>query len=497
MKRVLVVLTIVLALAAVGGAGYLGARSVQGEVEPAGQAPATTEVTRGDVQQTVTAPGRLVNTRQATLALEVSGKLAGVGVQPGQSVQAGDVLAQLDAAPLAANVETAQTELELARLRLDRLQAGPSAAELIGAQVALADAEARLRQLQAPPPAADLAAAQAAVTTARAELEQLEALPGPQAVAQAQALFDKATVALQQAQAAYDRVKGQPDVGMTPQALGLQQATIDYEAARAALERAGQKATAAQLQAARARLASAQAARDQLDAGPSADELAAAEMQLEQAQVALDRLEAGPDAVELKLAEMAVQAAESTLAQARSDLARATLAAPFAGTVLEVRTQPGEMVTAGAGLIVLADPTAIEVETTVIEEDLPLIEAGQPVELFFDARPDAEVWGQVARIVPERVPGDRPLYPVYITLSSLPPELVAGMTADASIVVASRSDVLRLPRAIVRARQDGTATLQVWTGSQIEARPVRTGLRGDVHIEILDGLRQGEQVVAQ
>ena len=82
-------------------------------------------------------------------------------------------------------------------------------------------------------------------------------------------------------------------------------------------------------------------------------------------------------------------------------------------------------------------------------------------------------------------------------MADLPDGLLAGMTVDASIVVASRSDVLRLPRALVRARTDGTATIQVWTGSEIEERLVQTGLRGDVHVEILDGLREGEQVVAQ
>jgi multidrug efflux pump subunit AcrA (membrane-fusion protein) len=49
----------------------------------------------------------------------------------------------------------------------------------------------------------------------------------------------------------------------------------------------------------------------------------------------------------------------------------------------------------------------------------------------------------------------------------------------------------------VRTHTDGTATIQVWTGGRIEARQVRTGLRGDTFVEITDGLREGEQVVAQ
>jgi multidrug efflux pump subunit AcrA (membrane-fusion protein) len=71
------------------------------------------------------------------------------------------------------------------------------------------------------------------------------------------------------------------------------------------------------------------------------------------------------------------------------------------------------------------------------------------------------------------------------------------MSVDASIVVESRHGVLRLPRTLVRTRSDGTATVQVWTGTQSQERRVRTGLRGDAYVEILEGLDEGERVVAQ
>jgi HlyD family secretion protein len=145
----------------------------------------------------------------------------------------------------------------------------------------------------------------------------------------------------------------------------------------------------------------------------------------------------------------------------------------------------------------VADTSILEVEATVIEEDLPLVQVGQAVELFFDALPEAQVQGHVIRIVPQRLPGDRPLYPVYIAVDDLPSDLVAGMTADSSIVVEARHDVLRLPRALVRARSDGTATVQVWTGTSSQERHIQVGLRGDSYIQVLEGLDVGDEVVAQ
>jgi HlyD family secretion protein len=497
MKRLSGVLLVVLVLVVVAGAGYLGTRSVQGKSAPAFDPPATIRVTRGDVQQTVTAPGQVVGIRQATLALEVGGKLAEVRVQPGQQVQTGDVLARLDPAPLEERVASARAGLQVAQARLEELLAGPSEAEMTAAQLALAHAEAQLNRLQAGPSDVELAAARAEIAVARKELTRLQSLPDPAAVAQARAELDRAAVALQQAQAAYDQVRDRPDVGLTLQALDLQNATITHEAARARFDAANRPPSPAELESAQARLAAAQAALVQLSAGPAQDELRVAEMQRAKAEADLSRLTGSPPMADLEQLRATVLSAEQALRVAEADLAAAILTAPFDGTILEVNANPGETVAAGTRLIRLMDTTALEIEVSVIEEDLPLVQVGQPVAPFFDAQPDAQAWGRVARIVSQRVPGDRPLYPVRVTAGELPGGLLAGMTADASIVVASRRDVLRLPRAMVRARADGTATIRVWIGSQAQDRTVQVGLRGDVYVEILDGLQEGEQVVAE
>lgn len=497
MKRGAVLLSIVVALVVIGSAGYLGTRSVQPSAAPGTPAPSTAEVTRGEVQQTVTAPGQLVATRQVTLAASVGGEVLELSVRPGEQVRAGDVVARIDPAPLEDKVAAAQGTLEVARADLAQLQAGPTPAELAAAELALAQAEAELAHLQAGPAAADLAAARADVAAAQKDLAAVESLPDAAAVALAQAELARARVAVAQAQAAYDVVRDRPDVGMLPQARALQEATISLEAAQAAFQNANRPAMPAEIQAAQARLAAAQATLAGLEQGPGEDELRLAERKKEAAALALSQLRAGPGDAEQKQAQAAVQAAEAALKLAQVELAASTLSAPFEGVVVAVHAQAGETVAAGTSLVVLADPDAVEVEASVVEEDLPLVQAGQAAMLYLDARPEAEVQGHVARTVPQRLPGDRPLYPVYITVDDLPDGLLAGMTVDASIVVAARSDVLRLPRTLVRARSDGTAVVQVWTGSGIEERLVHTGLRGDVHVEILDGLGEGDQVVAE
>ena len=89
MKRWLVLVLAGLVLAAVGGAGYLGAQSVAEPQATVFAIPQTVEVTRGNVQQTVTAPGELVQTGQSVLSFDVPGKLDAIDLRPGDRASPG------------------------------------------------------------------------------------------------------------------------------------------------------------------------------------------------------------------------------------------------------------------------------------------------------------------------------------------------------------------------------------------------------------------------
>ena len=221
----------------------------------------------------------------------------------------------------------------------------------------------------------------------------------------------------------------------------------------------------------------------------------------------LARLERGPleEAVETATLERQSRFLEGfspllsrEVERAEADLASARLTAPFEAVVVDVMATRGQAVAKGQPVVLLSDPNQIEVRATVIEEDLPLVAPDQPVELFFDAQPADSVEGRVVRIVPQRVRGEnRPLYHVYISVESPPDGVLPGMTADASITVDRRPGVLRLPRSVIRAAPAGKAVVKVWAGGRRLERTVAVGLRGDVNVEIVDGLTEGDMVVAE
>jgi RND family efflux transporter MFP subunit len=241
-----------------------------------------------------------------------------------------------------------------------------------------------------------------------------------------------------------------------------------------------------------AALARCNLARDSLDDGG----VRAAQAQLLAAQNTLTNL-ISPTATSLITAHTDLESARLALESARHQLAQATLVAPFAGVVVDVKQQVGDMVNANTAIVTLLDPQALEVEASVAERDLGLVQAGQMAQLLFDAQPELIANGRVARIVPSRLSGSQALYPVYLTFDDLPDGLAADMSVDISITIAAKANVLRLPRAVVHAKPDNTAQVNIWINDHSEPRSITTGLRGDVYVEILTGLQEGDLVVSQ
>jgi membrane fusion protein, macrolide-specific efflux system len=193
--------------------------------------------------------------------------------------------------------------------------------------------------------------------------------------------------------------------------------------------------------------------------------------------------------------DLALKKAEFEDAQAM--LEGMELKAPFSGVITEVNASTDQVFQENAVLFKIIDPKALEVMANVTQEDYPLLEPGQNAQVYFDARPDVTVQGKVDRIVPKLVEGDSPTYDIFVSLDEVPDGLVEGMTADTTITITSREDVLCLPRSVVHTSGDNQAVLQVWTGSETQPREVATGLRGDSSVEILSGLEEGEEVVVQ
>ncbi len=382
----------------------------------------------------VRAAGKVVPAKDANLAFTTSGQVRAINVAVGDTVKQGDTLVALDATTADAGVVEAQAAIFRAQANLDELKSGPRTQEVTAAEANVQAAQARLDQLSNPAGESDIAAARSSLAAAQAALNQLSAGPRQEERIAALADLANAEAVLKQAQSAYNQVKDRNDVGMLPQSRDLQQATNNYEAAKARYDLlfAGPEADATA--AGRAQVQQAQAALDRLLTPATPSQVAEAQAQVRSAQAQLDLLQAGARDQELAVAAVAVTEAEAALRRAQAAQEATAMRAPFAGTITALTISPGEMVQPGAVVLTLADLAMLQVDTTDLSErDVTRVAVGRPATVIVQAS-NEQVPGKVTAIAPaSTIVGGDVVYTVTISLDQQPADLRWGMTVDVEI----------------------------------------------------------------
>lgn len=508
-KKLWIALIVIIALV---GAGYafrarisnLISGQTSGSVRPqglgGGTGPAnltTTAIRPASEVTRVSATGNIELSSQRTVALQADGIVSQVFVQVGDVVAAGDLLVALDTTDLERAVKQAELNLANAQLQLDKLKEPADPAEVASAHANLASAQQQLAEVQAGPSQAELAAAEAKLAAAQAKYQDLQNGPSDAELTQLSADLEKKMITLRDAQWAYDQVSYKGDVGASSQASALQQATIDYNSAKAAYQIATQPATESDLQSALSDIQTAQNNLDTLRAQPTQAELASAQAQVASAQAQLNSLLSGPSDTDLKAAEISVQQAQLDLEAAQAKLAQAQLRAPIAGTVLAVDVSVGEKVGAGTSAITLADLGQLELTVNVAEVDIGKIKPNQKAKIIVDALPDKAFEGSVTRIAPSSTSETGVVnYPVTVQLADTDLSGVRpGMTAMATFSGDQVADSWLVPSSALVER-GGKSVVMILRDGQRTPIPVTVqGSQGEWTIVQSDQLRAGDQAI--
>jgi HlyD family secretion protein len=382
MRRKIIVGVVVAIVALIAGAWvYQNYLAPQPEPEPDTQP-------EEEARRVVPATGVVLPHRWAALSFATGGLVDEVLVQEGDHVQEGQPLVTLQ-----------DGDLQLAWEQ---------------AEAALGTAQAALDQAKAPARPEELSAAEASLSAAQARLDKLRTGPRQEEITAAKGQVEIARVALEQAQAAYDEVSWLEEIQELPQALALQQATVEYEIANANY--------------------------NALIKGPSAEDIAVAQAEVDASLASLAQLRSGARSVDVGVAEARLAEAEVALSQARAALQDATLTAPFSGTIGSLRVRTSEMIAPGVTVLLLGDLSEFKVETTDLNEiEIDLVTEGQRVDLTFDALPGLSIQGTVARVAPmANVEQGGTNFAVTVELDEQDPRLRWGMTAFVDILVEAR-----------------------------------------------------------
>jgi HlyD family secretion protein len=268
--------------------------------------------------------------------------------------------------------------------------------------------------------------------------------------------------------------------------------------------------------------------KSQYDSGRAAYEAAAAALAQTKAQ--------------RESAQGRVGQARATLTGASDRLSKTSYEAPFDGVVTNLPVREGENVVIGiqnapgSTLMTIADLSVITAEVKVDETDIVNVKLGQPAEVTIDAIPNKVFTGKVTEIgnnaiirstgisTQQTTVGSQEAkdFKVVVTLDNPPPNLRPGLSTTAKVTTATKTGILAIPiQALTIRSEDELKTASEKDKSAVQAAPkagdkkkeeiqgvfvvgadkkakfvkVETGITGTTDIEVLSGLKEGDEIV--
>lgn len=278
------------------------------------------------------------------------------------------------------------------------------------------------------------------------------------------------------------------------------------------------KASQAELAAAEAQAADAQRALERARDLRQAGLIAQSELDTTQARADTTAAQARAAEAAIRRLEQSLSAAERRVAQGRAEVARARdslsktdITAPIDGVVTRLDVEEGEMVVIGVQnqpgtiLMTISDLSSINAEVKVAEADVLRLALGNTAAVTLEALTGTTFAGRVVEIGASALPqvGAQAAareFRVKVRLEGGALEaLRPGLTCDAEILVAERSNVLTVPlQAVVqRTGASGTPEVGVFVVTDDVARftPAKTGIIGGLTIEI-DGVPEGTTIIS-
>lgn len=256
---------------------------------------------------------------------------------------------------------------------------------------------------------------------------------------------------------------------------------------------------------------------------------------LAQAQARVAQAKAQKDSADRRVGQAA-----ANLTHADDVLKKTTYQAPFDGIITSLPVREGESVvigiqnSPGSVLMTLADMSVITAEVQVDETDIINVELGQAAEVTIDALPKKTFKGVVTQIGDNAVVRSTGVstsqqttasqeakdFKVVVTLQNPPEDLRPGLSATAKITTATRASVLTIPIQALTVRKEEDLQPKTEKGSvqaaspqkavvgkeeiqgvfvlrnhKAEFVPVETGIAGTTDIEVLKGVKEGDEIV--
>jgi len=364
----------------------------------------TAKIERGNLRNTVTATGTLQAVTTVQVGSQASGTISALYADFNSAVKKGQVVAQLDPAVSKAQVDQARATLQQAQASLQLARAGvtnsraavsDSQARALAARSTVQNSQAGVSSAQA-----NLAVLKAQQDDALSLLKQQESLLKSGVIAQRD--YDTARTAYQAAEARYNQAAAQVNMAVYT---------------------------------------------EQSAAGAG---IAQSQAQVQQSQAQVQQTQA-----QVQQAQAQVQQAEAALRLAEVNLTHLTIVSPIDGIVVSRSVDVGQTVAASLSaptLFTIAnDLKQMQVIANIDQADIGLVEQAKSVKFSVDAFPGKDFDGKIEqmRLNPTNVQ-NVVTYNVVIGVSNPEQKLKPGMTANLTITIDERNNVLKVPNSALR-----------------------------------------------
>ena len=379
----------------------------------------TARIEKGNLRNTVTATGALQAVTTVQVGSQASGTISALYADFNSVVKKGQVIAQLDPSVSKAQVDQARANLEQARASLTQARAA-----VVNARAGITDAQAKNL------------AAKSTVQNNQAGVSGAEAN-----VAVLKAQQDDALSLLQQQESLLK-------AGVIAQR--------DYDVAMTAYKTAEARYNQAVAQLNQAKLAEQSSASAGIAQSQAGVEQSQAQVQQAQAQV--------------QQTSAQVQQAQAALSLAEVNLSHTTIASPIDGIVVSRDVNVGQTVAASLSaptLFTIAnDLTQMQVIANIDQADIGLVEQAKSVKFSVDAFPGKEFDGKIQemRLNPTNVQ-NVVTYNVVINVDNPEQKLKPGMTANLTITIDERNNVLKVPNSALRFTPQDADRQRTGTGA--------------------------------
>jgi HlyD family secretion protein len=252
-----------------------------------------------------------------------------------------------------------------------------------------------------------------------------------------------------------------------------------------------------------------------------------------QAEVKVRKTELEGRETEVRAQEQRLDQQVAEVRSARYTLSKVTLVAPMNGLVSRRNIEEGETVLVGTMnnpgtvLLTIADMSVVQAELEVDETDIIDVALGQRAQVEIDAFPNGKFTGTVTKIGSSSLETQAlqqrqaTVFEVEVTLDTEVLDARPGFSCTADITTGTRLDALAVPiQALTvrevypdeegnlhaRTRQDERDSTPMMEGEEIEGvfvlrdshvqfTPIKIGIAGEQYFEVLDGLKEGDEVV--